>query len=475
MFKLNLNPQSSVSQAIVVLNPTDASVLSDHQSDYLLSKIEAKDEDFYGMFVSQSRLVFVAIVQKKDFSHTEWLEKLRQAGAKICSMLNAEKVETAFLESSVESEFILAFMEGLYLKNYQFLYYKKEADKLANSLKTVLISNASLTQSQLDRINLVCQITHQVRDLCNHPPYIQNAQSFVEQARNMAQGTSIEFEVFDEAKIIEEKMTGLINVNRGSAEPPAFLKMEYKPQSPQNDKPVVLVGKGILFDTGGYSLKPSDKMQHMKVDMAGGAAMVGTICAAAKLGLNLHIVTLVPLCENRVNENAYTVDEVIQYPNGLSVEVLNTDAEGRLILADALLFAQRLNPWFVMDCATLTGASAMITGEHGITFNSKNLPHQDWLVEAGFQTHERLIELPLWREYGEALKSQVADIKNIGDSTAGATAAAKFLEHFTNYPWAHLDIAGMSWISNASGYQHPGGSGVGVRLLTKFLERITQQ
>ncbi len=473
MLTLKKTEQSSKNQAAVLLNPSSFDFFSASQRRYLLSKVENSEEDFYGAIVGDDSLFFVAIARQKDLSLVDWQEKLRQAGAKICAMLNAEKIAAATLQSTENAENTLAFLEGMYLKNYQFLHYRKEAKKLANSLQTIELSDSQIAQSDLDRLMVVCQATYQARDLGNYPPYVLNAQKFVEFAKDMASDTAIEIEVFDKQRIEQEQMVGLLNVNRGSALPPLFLKMEYKPQHPRNDKPVVLVGKGVLFDTGGYSLKPSDKMQHMKVDMAGGAAMVATVCAAAKQNIDIHIITLVPLCENRVNENAYTVDEVIEYPNGLRVEVQNTDAEGRLVVADALLYAQKLNPWFVIDCATLTGASHAITGEHGISYNAKNFPYQAQLQEAGYLTHERLIELPLWLEYGEMLKSHIADIRNIGGPIAGATTAAKFLEHFTAYPWVHLDIAGMSWIESSNGYQHAGASGVGVRLLSKFLEKLS--
>jgi leucyl aminopeptidase len=253
--------------------------------------------------------------------------------------------------------------------------------------------------------------------------------------------------------------------------------LEWKPDQALNSQPIVLVGKGVVFDTGGLSLKPTPKsMDYMKSDMAGAAAVAGAIYVAAKSKLPLHIVALVPSTDNRPGGNAITPGDVITISNGATVEVLNTDAEGRLILADALCYAQKYNPLLVIDLATLTGSAAMTLGIHGIA--AMGAQCGDWLdllKKAGDRVNERIVELPLWDEYDEMIQSTIADMKNIGGGEAGAITAGKFLQRFVNYPWIHLDIAGPAFIPSANHYRTTGGTATGVRLLTEFFNLFIKQ
>jgi leucyl aminopeptidase len=249
--------------------------------------------------------------------------------------------------------------------------------------------------------------------------------------------------------------------------------MEWKPENPVNSQPIVLVGKGIVFDTGGLSLKPTPKsMDFMKSDMAGAAAVGAVLYAAARSKLPVHLVGLVPATDNRPDGNALAPGDIITISDGTTVEVLNTDAEGRLILADALCYAKKYNPLLVIDLATLTGAASIIGGTQGIIAlsNKPELLHQ--LMESGKHVYERLIELPLWEEFGTSLKSDVADMTNLGGKDGQTIVAAKFLEHFTDYPWIHLDIAGTAFIFEKEGYKSKGGTGNGVRLLFDFLKNL---
>jgi leucyl aminopeptidase len=262
-------------------------------------------------------------------------------------------------------------------------------------------------------------------------------------------------------------------VNRASTVPPQFCILEWKPEGARNAKPIVLVGKGVVYDTGGLSLKPTEGMTYMKCDMAGAAAVVGTLAVAAKTGLPLHLIGLIPATDNKIGENALSPGDVITMGSGTTVEVVNTDAEGRLILADALHFAQKYDPELVVDLATLTGSAVKALGTQVICYMgtaSEKIKKQ--LESSGFDTYERLVELPLWKEFGDELKSNIADLKNLGSSNAGMITAGKFLEHFTKFPWLHLDIAGPAYLRAANGYRTKEGTGVGVRLLFDFLKKL---
>jgi leucyl aminopeptidase len=281
-------------------------------------------------------------------------------------------------------------------------------------------------------------------------------------------------EVLEKGKIESLNMAGLLAVNSGSVEPPTFTIMEYKPDNATNAQPIVLVGKGVVYDTGGLSLKPTAmSMDFMKCDMGGGAAVLGAIYAAAKNKLPLHIVGLVPATDNRPAGKAYAPGDILRMMNGKTVEVMNTDAEGRLILSDALCYAERYNPCVVVDIATLTGASARALGDIAASLMSnaeRDITQK--IITAGEEVYERLIEFPLWDEYGDHIKAENADISNMGKAEGGHISAGKFLEHFTSYPWMHVDIAGTVYLHAQSKYRGKYASGFGVRLLYTFLKKM---
>jgi leucyl aminopeptidase len=264
-------------------------------------------------------------------------------------------------------------------------------------------------------------------------------------------------------------MGGLLAVNQGSIDPPVFVVMEHKPKKAVNKQPYVFVGKGVVYDTGGISLKPNDGMMTMKCDMGGAAAVAGAMFAIAKANLPVWVIGLTPATDNRPDGNCVVPGDVITISDGTTVEVLNTDAEGRLILSDALVYAQNYNPKFVIDLATLTGAAARAIGRFGIVSMSNTIEDYEVLKVSGNIVHERLVDFPLWDEYGDMLKSDIADLKNIGGVIAGANTAGKFLEHFTKYPWVHLDIAGPAFTESNDSYRGKGGTATGLRLLFDFI------
>ena len=289
--------------------------------------------------------------------------------------------------------------------------------------------------------------------------------------KRLSKDAGIKVEVFNQSKIESLKMGGLLAVNKGSLDPATFTIMEWKPKNVGNKKPYVLVGKGVVYDTGGLSLKPTpNSMDIMKCDMGGAAAMIGAIYAIAKAKLPIHIVALIPATDNRPGGNAYAPGDVVKMYDGTNVEVLNTDAEGRMIMADALAYAKKYDPELVIDAATLTGAAVRAIGTHAsIVMGNASKKEINALVKAGENVHERLVEFPFWDDYGKEIKSTIADIKNLGHGAGGGMIhAGKFLEHFTDYPYIHIDIAGPAWLDKNEAYRSKGGTGTGVRTLFNF-------
>jgi leucyl aminopeptidase len=288
-------------------------------------------------------------------------------------------------------------------------------------------------------------------------------------SQRIAKKNGFKCEILDEKAIKKLNMGGLLNVGKGSANPPRLVVMEY---GSKKNPTVALVGKGMVFDSGGISLKPSKEMDVMKSDKSGAATVIGIMQAVAQLKLPIHLIGLAPLAENMPSGKSYKPGDIIYTMSGNSVEVLNTDAEGRLILADGLTYAQRYNPKYVIDIATLTGACVVALGSHvaGLLGTDRTLVKK--LREAGDSTGERLWELPMLEEYAEQMKSEIADIRNVGGRDGGCITAASFLSKFSEgNRWAHLDIAGTAWSNENKGYIRKGATGFGVRLILEFLRR----
>jgi leucyl aminopeptidase len=265
----------------------------------------------------------------------------------------------------------------------------------------------------------------------------------------------------------------LLAVNKGSIDPPAFIIAEWKPEGHINKKPVVLVGKGVVYDTGGMSLKTGTYMEGMKTDMAGAAAVAGAISVVAGLQLPLHVVGLMPVTDNRVTGNSLVPGDIITTHNGKTVEVLNTDAEGRLILADALSYSSLYDPALVVSIATLTGSAVVTFGSQASAIMGNAGEEIFSLIEeSGFDVYERVARLPFWHEYGDAMKSDFADLKNIDNREGDAIKAGKFLENFVTAPFIHIDIAGPGYIKKDDHYRKKEGPGTGVRLLATFCEKM---
>lgn len=369
-----------------------------------------------------------------------------------------------------------AISEALVLSSYQFSTYKKEP--LPRTVeKAYILADSELAASAIEHGQKIASATCIARDLVNEPVITLTAPELGTRIERFGEQYGFETEVWNKNKIESMKMGGILAVNAGSEIPPTFSILSHKPDNPVNDQPIILVGKGVVFDTGGLSLKPTTRsMDFMKSDMAGAAAVVGAICGLAMLKSRYHVIGLIPATDNRPGKNAVVPGDVIRMHDGTSVEVMNTDAEGRLILADALAFAKKYNPEVVIDLATLTGAAVTAVGSQGIAMmGTADDKKKKALKLAGDTVYERLVEFPLWEEYGDLLKSEIADMKNLGGREAGAITAGKFLAHFTDYPWMHLDIAGPSFLFTKSSYRGKQATGVGVRLLINFISNYEQE
>ena len=401
------------------------------------------------------------------------LEKIRLAANSLHPKVCQEKIDKLTVVDCMKNKNqTLAFAEGLALSNYQFLKYF--TDKKAHSLEEISLHFEG-SENDILHLQSVIDGTCVARTLVNEPLSYLTATRYSQDIEQLGKEAGFKVDVFNKKTIEALKMGGLLAVNRGSIDPPTFSIMEWKPKEAVNKQAIVLVGKGIVYDTGGLSLKPTpNSMDMMKCDMGGSAAVVGTMYAIAKAKLNVHVVGLVPATDNRPSGNAYAPGDVITMHDGTSVEVLNTDAEGRLVMADALSYAKKYKPELVIDLATLTGAAARAIGKQGIVAMGNDPKTMSELKASGKKVHERLAEFPFWEEYKDDLKSSIADLKNLGGAEAGAITAGKFLEHFTDYPYTHLDIAGPAFMLSEFNYRGRGGTGVGVRLLFDFLKEKCQ-
>lgn len=443
--------------------------LSDLELEYIKKEHNAKNEIIEINKYKSRNYVVYSETKGADFDR---LEVMRKNGHTTLSLLNKAKTEKVVVVSVNSSkEETLAFCEGVVLGNYQFLKYKTGDKNKPNSLNKIEINSSEITKQDINQFKILAEAVCYARDYVNEPDSYMTAVQLAEEAKSLGKTSGAKVEVFNKKKIESLKMGGLLAVNRGSIDPPTFTIFEWKPKKSINTKPYVFVGKGVVYDTGGLSLKPSNAMDTMKCDMAGAAAVIGAMYAIAKAKLPVHVIGLIPATDNRPDGNAYTPGDVVTMYDGSTVEVLNTDAEGRMILADALTYAKKYDPELVIDIATLTGAAARAIGPQAMVGMKVNSDSEfDKLKVSGDFVHERIVEFPMYEEYAEQLKSEIADMKNIGGIDAGAITAAKFLEHFTDYPYIHLDIAAPAFLSKSNSYRPIGGTGIGVRLFYDFIK-----
>jgi leucyl aminopeptidase len=440
------------------------------EKDYLKFCLDQNKKQF--VFNQFPRWILVHIIDEEKTDPAS-IEETRKGAKKLCDVANARKIETLAIESTGDfSDHVLAFAEGMALSNYQFNKYLNKKEEKQNSLKTLKIIPGKISRKQVDELEKTSKAVWIARDLVNEPLSTLTAVELSKKIEEMGKESGFTTEVFHKKKIESLRMGGILAVNKGSVDPPTFSILTWKPDKAKNKKPYVLVGKGVVYDTGGLSLKPTfDSMDYMKCDMAGAATVAATLYALARNKVPVHVIGLIPATDNRPDGNAYVPGDVIRMFDGTTVEVLNTDAEGRMLLADALAWADKLNPELVVDVATLTGAAHVAIGKYGIVaMGNAERKEMEELRKSGDIVYERIAEFPFWDEYDELLKSEVADLKNIGGRYAGAITAGKFLEHFTDSPYIHLDIAGPAFNKVRDSYRGIGGSGTGVRLLYDFLK-----
>lgn len=367
-------------------------------------------------------------------------------------------------------------LEGILFANYTFDALKSEKSKKetpppVDHLSFVALSSKEI--EELERSLLVFEGVNLTRDLINGNADTVTPQHLAGQATRLAKThKNLTVTVFDKKKIEKEKMGLLLAVNQGSVNEPTFIILHYK-GAPKSKDSTALIGKGVTYDTGGLNLKPTGSMEEMKCDMSGAAAVLGTIHAAASLGLEVNLYGVIPSTENSISATSFKPGDVYTAYNGTTVEIGNTDAEGRLILADALSYTvKNLKPTRMINFATLTGACVVALGEECAGLFSNNEALVQEICASGRNTYERTWQLPLYEEYRELLKSDIADMNNIGGRPAGAISAAMFLREFVEKtPWAHLDIAGVAHLSKPKRYYDKGGTGFGVRLMIDLLSK----
>jgi len=369
---------------------------------------------------------------------------------------------------------VQSMVEGAELGLYRYEKYKTEKDK-PEDRKDIESITFIVTGKESPQALKGAKAGHSIaaavafcRDLANAPGSEITPVRFSEIARKSARQYGFKCRVIDKLHLIRQGFGGIMSIGKGSDNPPTLTVLEY---NKARHRPVVLIGKGVTFDSGGISLKPADKMEEMKYDMSGAAAVLGTFIASARLKLRVNLVGLIPAVENMPSGHALKPGDIVKSLSGKTIEVLSTDAEGRVILADALSYAKRFNPKAVIDLATLTGACIIALGHEaaGLLGNDDELIEQ--IKEAGSAAGEMVWQMPLWDEYSELLKSEIADITNIGGREAGVITGAAFLKKFVDYSWAHLDIAGTAWLDKAKPYIPKCGNAFGVRLLVEFLRQ----
>jgi leucyl aminopeptidase len=443
--------------------------LNDTEMAYV-EQAAARDVHRFFFVRPEGALVLVHLL-KQGTDPKIGLEDARLAGNDMLRELRHHKIDSFTLINTCENNRALAYAEGMTLGSYQFLKYFTQPEKKEKALRLIRFDASAASSAEVQELSVLLEAVFLARDLVNEPHSHFTAVHLAEVVRDTAFRYGFSAEIFDKDKIESLNMGGLLAVNRASSVPPKFCIMEWNPADARNAQPVVLVGKGVVYDTGGLSLKPTEGMDYMKCDMAGAASVIGIMTAAARLRLPVRLIGLIPATNNLIGEHALAPGDVIRMYSGTTVEVLNTDAEGRLLLADALHYAKQYNPALVIDLATLTGAAVRALGTQAVCFmGTANDAVKQQLQESGWKTYERLVELPLWKEFGDELKSNIADLRNVGSGNAGMITAGKFLEHFTDYPWLHLDIAGPAYLRTANGYRTKEGTGVGVRLLYDFLK-----
>jgi len=421
-----------------------------------------------------NRVAVVGLGNKKELT----TDKVRGAVAEACRYLRGKGITSvasgtmgAGVNDIKTEEAAQAMTEGALLGLYTFRRHITKKEDNLGEIKEFIINGKEkrALEKAIEKGKILAEAANRARDMVNEPANFMTPKDMAEAARQLAKEYRLKVEIFDREKMKELGMGGLLGVAQGSQQPPRFIVLSYQ-GSDSKGTDIALVGKGITFDSGGIDIKPSEGMEEMKGDMAGGASVMATLMALARLKPRINVTALVPATENLPSGTAMKPGDIITAMNGKTIEVLNTDAEGRLILADALSYAKKIGAKTIIDVATLTGACHVALGSicSGTFTNEQALA--DKVIAAGKETGELMWQLPMYEEYKEQLKSDVADIKNIGNRWGGAITGAKFLEEFVDKtPWVHLDIAGTYFTDKEKGYITKGGTGIPVRTLVNLV------
>ncbi|HOM40749.1 MAG TPA: leucyl aminopeptidase family protein [Bacteroidales bacterium] len=450
-------------------------VLDRSEKEYVLRRLSENDEY---VFINSYYKCTYFVKANTELPHFMMLEEIRKRASSMKQLIRANNhTEIVITSEGLSEDVSEAFSEGFILSIYSFRKYKtKEEEKEKGRYPQKILLHNIKNKDKIQWLSALCEAVYMVRDLINEPPNFLNAPALAREIKKIGNSAGFTVEVLNKGKIEALKMGGLLAVNRGSIDPPVFCILEWEPEGKVNNRPLVLVGKGVIYDTGGLNIKTGENMSQMKADMAGAATVAGIMYVMAKCNIPLHVIGLVPATDNRPGGNAYLQGDIITMFNGTTVEIGNTDAEGRLLLADALSYAGKYKPELIIDIATLTGSAAMTFGNKAIAvMGNADEKYFKLLEEAGNMVYERVARLPFWDDYKEMLKSDIADIKNVGGREAGAITAGKFLESFTEYPLIHLDIAGTGILKKDDYYRIKEGPGSGLRLLAVFLKWLASE
>ncbi|MBD3318571.1 leucyl aminopeptidase [Candidatus Woesearchaeota archaeon] len=405
----------------------------------------------------------------RDKADSSLVKNMIAKAAQQCRSLDVKRVGV-YVEPGVEYLNATAVVLGLELGLYEYGMYKTDKSKIKRIEEIALY--AKVGDKDIKEARCIARATNFVKDLVNTPP-LQKTTMVMEQWARSLTASGVDVQVWNKKELEKHKMGGILAVSRGASDPPKLLILKYLKGK---GKPTVLVGKGITFDTGGLNIKTGPHMKTMKMDMAGAATVLGALKAISELGLRVNIIGLVPTCENAVSKDSYHPDDIVTTYSGKTVEIVNTDAEGRIILADALSYACQCKPKQIIDFATLTGAMLVALGHEaaGVFAKKKDRSLVDALVDAAEISTDRVWPMPLYDEYIEAMKGDISDLKNLADARwAGSATAAGFLSNFVEEnAWAHLDIAGTAYFDKSVGYRQKGATGFGVHLMVEFFKNM---
>jgi leucyl aminopeptidase len=417
--------------------------------------------------VQATRVLMAGAGPVDKFDSAEF-RKLAAAATRFLKGKDIKKIAIALDPAYAGPEYAAAAVEGALLGDFDPDRHKTGDSKKA--VESLAVAGAGPgAEDAVARGRILGEAQNSTRELANEPANLLTPARMAEAAKQMAAQYGLECEVLDEARMKELGMGALLGVAQGSAEPPALIVIRYRPAHSDSKTHLGLVGKGVTFDTGGISIKPAEGMEKMKYDMAGGAAMIGTMRAIAQLKPAIPVTAFVPCVENMPGSRAQRPGDIVKSLSGKTIEVLNTDAEGRLILADAITYARRQGCTHLVDAATLTGAIVVALAHLNVGLFANNDPIRDRVLAAAKTEGERMWNMPLEDDYKEYLKSAFADIGNIGGRWGGAITAAIFLKEFAeDTPWVHLDIAGTAWLDDAKPFMAKGPTGVCVRTLTRL-------